>query len=93
MGHRKVNYVLGPSLRLGVGKDNNYYCYDCGGHNSDRQFFYTKFLVNNGLVLNPNKHFALAFIFSLGVMARDNYSGEPTFGTTADFQFNLAYQF
>jgi len=93
MGVRKVNYVLGPSFRVGVGKNDNYYCYDCGEYNSDRQFFYTKLLINNGLVLTPNKHFAMSFIFSLGVMARDNYSDEPTFGTTGDFQFNLAYQF
>jgi len=94
MGQRKVNYVLGPSLRIGVGKDNYYYCYDCGyEYNSNKQMFYTKLLINNGIVLVPSKHFAMSFIFSLGVMIRDNYPGEETFGTTADFQFNLAYQF
>jgi len=93
MGQRKVNYVLGPSLRLGVGKNNDYYCYNCGEYNVDRQFFYTKLLINNGLVLMPSKHFSMSLIFSLGVIARDNYYNEPTFGTTADFQFNLAYQF
>ena len=94
MGQRKVNYVLGPAIRFGVGKDVNYYCYDCGNdYNYDKQFFYTKFLINNGLVLTPTKHFSMSFIFSLGVMGRDNYEGEPTFGTTGDLQFNLTYQF
>lgn len=94
LGQRKVNYILGPSLRIGVGIDNNYYCYDCGyDYNSNKQMFYTKLLINNGLVLTPSEHFSMSFIFSLGVMLRDNYPGEETFGTTADFQFNLAYHF
>ncbi len=92
MGQKKVNYVLGPAFRFGVGKDVNYYCYDCN-YNYDKQFFYYKLLINNGLVLMPSKHFSMSFIFSLGVMGRDNYQGEPTFGTTGDFQFNMAYQF
>lgn len=94
MGQKKVNYILGPSLRIGVGKENYYYCYDCDyEYDRNKQMFYTKLLINNGLVLTPNKHFSMSFIFSLGVMFRDNFPDEKTFGTTADFQFNLAYLF
>jgi len=93
MGQKRVNYVLGPSFRFGVGRDNNYYCYDCGYYDYDKQFLYTKLLINNGLVLTPGEHFSMSFIFSLGVIFRDNHPGEETFGTTGDFLFNMAYHF
>ncbi len=92
LGQRKVSYVLGPSFRIGIGSSNNYY-YDEYYNDSYRQEYYSKLLINNGLVLNPTDHFTMSFIFSLGIMHRNSPPGEYKFGTTADFAINLGFRF
>lgn len=94
MGQKKVTYLLGPSFRLGIGQSDYYYDYyyeQYPDHNS--QQYYSKLLINNGIMLSPNKHFSMSFIFSLGIMHRNARPDDEKFGTVADLQFNLAYKF
>jgi hypothetical protein len=93
LGQRKVSYVLGPSFRIGIGSSNYYYYDEYYYHDSYKQEYYSKLLINNGLVLNPSEHFTMAFVFSLGIMHRNSPPGEYKFGTTADFAINLGFRF
>jgi len=95
LAQRKVTYVLGPTFRIGVGTEDTYYYDEFSSyyHDYNRQYYYSKLLINNGLVVNPSKHFSMAWILSLGVMHRDGPSDMTKFGTTADFTFNISYKF
>lgn len=91
MGQRKVNYFLGPSFRIGFGQEEYWDYYNYSEYNE--QGYYSKFLINNGLMLTPNEHFSMSFVFSLGIMHRNTPPGIDKFGTVADFSFNLSYRF
>jgi hypothetical protein len=93
LGQRKVSYVLGPSIRLGIGEEDYYYDEYNNYQSQNHQQFYSKLLINNGLMISPNKHFSMSLVFSLGLMYRDKYPDSKDFGTVADLAFNLAYRF
>jgi hypothetical protein len=91
LGQNKISYVLGPSFRIGVGEEeywDNYNHYDY----QVIQAYYSKLLINNGIVLMPSQHFSMAFILSFGIMHRTDIP-QGNFGTTGDFTFNLSYRF
>lgn len=91
MGHQKVNYFLGPSFRIGFGQEEYWDHYSYTEYNY--QGYYSKFLINNGLMLTPSEHFSMSFIISLGIMHRNSRPEEDKFGTVADLAFNLSYRF
>lgn len=94
MGQRKVTYLLGPSFRLGIGQSDYYYDYYYDQYpNQNTQQYYSKLLINNGIMISPNKHFSMSVIFSLGIMHRNTRPDDEKFGTVADLSFNLAYKF
>lgn len=91
-GQGKVRYLVGPGLRIGLGHDNNMYngSYD----NEKPDTFYTKLLINNGVMFSPIPELSLSLIGSLGMRyypeAGEN-NEEVT--TSAAFNFNLSYRF
>lgn len=91
-GQGKVRYVLGPSLRLGIGHDNNHSDGNYDTENPDT--FYTKLMVNNGVMFSPIPELSLSVILSLGMRyypEAGQYNEEVT--TSAAFSFNLSYRF
>ncbi|PLX14240.1 MAG: hypothetical protein C0598_01800 [Marinilabiliales bacterium] len=92
VGQKRVSYVLGPSLRLGIGKDQYYYYYD-SYYSEPKEEYYSKLLINNGLILNPSDHFSISFMFSLGIMHHNAPPEEYKFRTVADASINLAFRF
>lgn len=91
-GQGKVRYFLGPSLRLGLGHDNNNNSGNYETENPDT--FYTKLLVNNGVMFSPIPELSLSVILSLGMRyypEAGQYNEEVT--TSAAFSFNLSYRF
>ena len=91
LGQNKVSYVLGPSFRIGVGEEDYWDSYNY--YDNTKQAYYSKLLINNGIVLMPSKHFSMAFILSFGIMHRTDIPDYSNFGTTGDFTFNLSYRF
>ncbi|PLX02546.1 MAG: hypothetical protein C0595_10340 [Marinilabiliales bacterium] len=93
LGQRKVSYLLGPSFRIGIAKDRYYYDYNYYDYNEPKEQYYSKLLLNNGLMLSPNNHFNISFIISMGIMHHNAPPGEYKFRTTADAAINLAFRF
>lgn len=93
LGQRKVSYLLGPSFRIGIAKDQYYYDYNYYDYNEPKEQYYSKLLINNGLMLSPNEHFNISFIVSMGIMHHNAAPGEYKFRTTADAAINLAFRF
>lgn len=93
LGQRKVSYLLGPSFRIGIAKDQYRYDYDYYDYREPREEYYSKLLINNGLMLSPNEHFNVSFIVSMGIMHHNARPGEYKFKTTADAAINLAFRF
>ena len=89
-GQGKVRYMLGPGLRLGIGHENYY---DSDGEKSTTDTFYSKLLINNGLVFSPIESLSLSVILSLGIryFPEARYDDEVV-RTTAAFSFNLSYR-
>lgn len=89
-GQGKVRYLLGPGLRFGLGHENYY---DNGNKNGDDSF-YSKILINNGVVFSPIESLSLSAILSLGIRyfpeAQDD---NEVVRTTAHFSINLSYRF
>lgn len=91
-GQGKVRYFLGPGFQLGNGEYEESYYY--GGQYENRETFFFRFFVNNGLVISPVKDMSLTVIGSIGV----RYLGNPDenhdeIKTVGAFAFNLSYRF
>lgn len=91
-GQGKIRYLVGPELRIGLGHDNTMYN---GSYDNDKpDTFYTKLLINNGVMFSPIPELSLSLIGSLGMRyypeAGEN-NEEVT--TSAAFNFNLSYRF
>jgi hypothetical protein len=90
-GQGKVRYLLGPGVRVGVGHEN---IYDQNGNKVQEDSFYSKLLVNNGVVFSPIQSLSLSAILSLGIRYfPEALSDDNIMRTSAAFSFNLSYRF
>ncbi len=96
MGQRMASYFMGPEIHFGSGMDNVDYWDDENGYHIDKdeQFFYGRFLINNGIAFTPIPNFRLTGVAGLGVRYYDLYNGyddgvRPTFY----FTFSMGYRF
>jgi len=92
-GQGKVRYFLGPGLRIGVGHDNNDNQGSYGNY-TNPDTFYTKLLINNGIIFSPIPELSLSAVLGLGIRyfpEAGNYNDEVR--TTGAFSFNLSYRF
>ena len=90
-GQGKVRYLLGPGLRFGTGHENYY---DENGYNNNDDTFYSKLLINNGVVFSPIESLSLSVILSLGIRYfPEAHDDNEVVRTSAAFSFNLSYRF
>lgn len=90
-GQGKVRYLLGPGLRVGLGHENYY---DGYGNKTGDDSFYSKLLINNGVVFSPIESLSLSVILSLGVRYfPEAHDDNDVVRTSAAFSFNLSYRF
>ena len=92
-GQGKVRYFLGPGLRIGVGHDNNDNQGSYGNY-TNPDTFYSKLLINNGIIFSPIPELSLSAVLSLGMRyfpEAGNYNDKVR--TTGAFSFNLSYRF
>jgi len=72
-GQGKVRYFVGPNLRMGVGRSADYYYYydEWGNYYYDEYYeknsFYMKYLVDNGIMIMPTRNLSISAILSLGI--------------------------
>ncbi len=89
-GQGRVRYVLGPALRFGNANTEIHHT----SWTEKTTTFYTKFMINNGLVISPIEAFSLSVVGSLGVVYKDKVSpGNDEVETTGAFTFMLSYRF
>ncbi len=89
-GQGKVRYVLGPGLRFGTAKTdiNN------GNGSTNEDTFYTKFMVNNGMLITPIESLSLSIVGSLGIVYKEKVNpGSDEVQTTGAFTFMISYRF
>jgi hypothetical protein len=90
-GQGKVRYMLGPGLRFGLGHENYY---DDNGNDSNNDTFYSKLLINNGIVFSPIESLSLSAVLSLGIRYfPEAHNEDEVVRTSAAFSFNLSYRF
>ena len=92
-GQGKVRYFLGPSVRFGIGHDSGY-SNDGYDKLESSDSFYTKLLINNGIIFSPIPELSLSAVLSLGMRyfpEAGKYNDEVR--TTGAFSFNLSYRF
>ncbi len=99
-GQGKWKYFMGPQLRMGLGRGSKYYySYDeYGNYISDtyheRDTFYAKFFVDNGVMFMPTRNFSISAIASLGVRFTDlPVVDNSKVNTDGQFSFNIRYRF
>ncbi|MEZ5195476.1 MAG: hypothetical protein R2764_03485 [Bacteroidales bacterium] len=102
MGQRMASYFIGPEIHVGEGVeyygyyDEDYYGY--GQHfNVQKRFYYTRFIINNGIAFCPIPEFRLAAVLGLGfryynIDSEYDYS-EDGMKSTAYFTFSMGYRF
>ncbi|RLD40608.1 MAG: hypothetical protein DRI89_11625 [Bacteroidetes bacterium] len=92
-GQGKVRYFLGPGVRIGIGHDSGY-SNDGYDKVESSDSFYTKLLINNGIIFSPIPELSLSAVLSLGMRyfpEAGKYNDEVR--TTGAFSFNLSYRF
>lgn len=102
MGQRMASYFIGPELHFGEGVEYySYYDEDYNGYGQsirvDERFYYTRFLINNGIAFCPIPEFRLAAVLGLGfryynLNSKYEYS-EDGMKSTAYFTFSMGYRF
>lgn len=99
-GQGKWRYFMGPQVRLGIGKENDWIDYydDYGNYQYtdevENQGFYTQFFVDNGVTFLPVKHFGISVIASVGV----RYFPEAAYNSDVlrpdgQFAVNISFRF
>jgi hypothetical protein len=99
-GQGKWKYFMGPQIKLGLGKEQEYYYYydEFGNYIGEEvkgvESFYGKFFIDNGIMFTPVTNFSLAAFVSLGVryVAKSNYDNDGI-NTDGAFGVNLSYRF
>ena len=99
-GQGKWKYYMGPQIKLGWGKEQEYYYYydEWGNYIGEEtvglESFYGKFFIDNGIMFTPVTNFSLAAFVSLGVryVAKSNYDNDGIH-TDGAFGVNLSYRF
>jgi len=99
-GQGKWRYFLGPSVRIGYGKQSYWVTYwdeygnYIGDEEVDAEGIYTKFFVDNGVIFTPVRNLSIAAVVGVGVRyfpeASESYS---TVLPTGYFSMNLYYRF
>lgn len=86
----KARYFVGPHIRLGKGKHWSSY----SGTRDYVDFFYLKYLVDNGLTLTPVENLAIEFILTTGIRYIPESDGQlEKVLPTMQFAINLALKF
>ena len=99
-GQGKWKYFMGPHLRIGYSKANDWVDYydDQGNYwysdEVDSEGIYTKFFVDNGVQFMPLKNFSVSAIGSIGIryFPEAPYE-EDVVRTDGQFAINLCYRF
>ncbi|NOY49164.1 MAG: hypothetical protein GXO88_01140 [Chlorobi bacterium] len=94
-GQGMWRFFLGPGLRVGSGHIEDYY-YDYGNGNNyyyNKDVFYFKFHINNGIMFSPIPELSLVASLSLGIRYVDENIYDYKVRTTGAASFNMIYRF
>jgi hypothetical protein len=92
-GQGMWRFFLGPGLRFGSGHVEDYY-YDYGNsYYYNKDVFYFKFHINNGVMFSPIPELSLVASLSLGIRYIDLNYNDYKIRTTGAASFNMIYRF
>jgi hypothetical protein len=90
-GQGKARYFVGPQFRFGKGRSWDYYSSEQEYH---EDFFYIKYLVDNGVMLTPFKNLSIEIIGTVGIRyISDPPNGMSRVQPTGQFAINLGLRF
>ncbi len=93
-GQHIASYFMGPELQLGYARDNVYYYDYYDYHYSDKDFFYGRLFINNGVSVSPVPNLRLTTVVGIGLRYYDvNDANEDGVQSTAYFTFTMGYRF
>ncbi len=97
MGQRMASYFMGPEIQFGLGQDQiyyDYYDYSYMSYYEEKEFFYGRLYINNGVAFCPVPNLKLTSVLGVGIRYYDlDNSPDSGVQSTVYFTFTMGYRF